>query len=97
MSSGKIINTHQYNSNNEFNLSIDFIYNEENLIHNRLILDPRANINILENLLHRIIEIHFLLKANPKLSNNQRLDYCKVERNLMIQYLKQVVKKGLNI
>lgn len=97
MSSGKIINTHQYNSNSEFNLSIDFIYNEENLIDNCLILEPRANINSLENLLHRIIEIHFLLKTNPKLSNNQRLDYCKVERNLMIQYLKQVVKKGLNI
>ncbi len=76
---------------NEFDLSSDFIYKEENLISNSLVLDP--NINSLENILYRIIEIHFLLKTNPKLSNNQRLDYCKAERNLMIKYLKQVVKK----
>jgi len=76
---------------NEFDLSSDFIYKEENLISNSLFLDP--NINSLENILYRIIEIHFLLKTNPKLSNNQRLDYCKAERNLMIQYLKEVVKK----
>ena len=91
MSSGKILNTYQYKMSNEFDLSSNFIYKEENLISSPLVVDP--NINSLENILYRIIEIHFLLKANPKLSNNQRLDYCKVERNLMIQYLKQVVKK----
>jgi len=91
MSSGKILNNYQFKMRNEFDLSSDFIYKEENLISNHLILDP--NINCLENILYRIIEIHFLLKNNPKLSNNQRLDYCKVERNLMIQYLKQVVRK----
>ncbi|MFW9947899.1 MAG: hypothetical protein ACFFBZ_14730 [Promethearchaeota archaeon] len=93
MSSGKILNTYQFNLSNEFGLKQDFIYKEENLISNPLVLDPKDNVNSLENLLYRIIEIHFLLKTNPKLSNNQRLDYCKIERNLMIQYLKQVVKK----
>ncbi|MHA2431001.1 MAG: hypothetical protein ACXACC_08210 [Promethearchaeota archaeon] len=91
MSSGKILNNYQFKMSNEFDLSSDFIYKEENLISNPLVLDP--NINCLENILYRIIEIHFLLKNNSKLSNNQRLDYCKVERNLMIQYLKQVVRK----
>jgi len=91
MSSGKILNNYQFKMSNEFDLSSDFIYKEENLISNPLVLDP--NINCLENILYRIIKIHFLLKNNPKLSNNQRLDYCKVERNLMIQYLKQVVRK----
>ena len=93
MSSGKILNAYQYKVSNEFDLSLDFIYKEENPINNPLALDPKVNAHSLENLLYRIIEIHFLLKTNPKLSNNQRLDYCKVERDLMIQYLKQIVKK----
>ncbi|MFX0020508.1 MAG: hypothetical protein ACFFAK_02355 [Promethearchaeota archaeon] len=93
MSSGKILNTYQFKVSNEFDLSLDFIYKEENPISNPLVLDTKGNINSLENILYRIIEIHFLLKTNPKLSNNQRLDYCKAERNLMIQYLKKVVKK----
>ncbi len=91
MSSGKILNTYQFKVSNKFDLSSDFIYKEENLISNPLVLEPY--INSLENILYRIIEIHFLLKTNPNLSNNQRLDYCKAERNLMIQYLKEVVKK----
>ncbi|MFX1587849.1 MAG: hypothetical protein ACFFC1_06825 [Promethearchaeota archaeon] len=93
MSSGKILNTYQFKVSNEFDLNLDFIYKEENPISNPLVLDTKGNINSLENLLYRIFEIHFLLKTNLKLSNNQRLDYCKVERSLMIQYLKQVVKK----
>lgn len=93
MSSGKILNTYQFKVSNEFDLSLDFIYKEENPISSLLVLDSKVNFNSLEKLLYRIIEIHFLLKTNLKLSNNQRLDYCKVERNLMIQYLKQVVKK----
>ena len=93
MSSGKILNTYQFKVSNEFDLSLDFIYKEENPISSLLVLDSKVNFNSLENLLYRIIEIHFLLKTNLKLSNNQRLDYCKVERSLMIQYLKQVVKK----
>jgi hypothetical protein len=92
MSSGKILNAYQYKVNNEFNLNLDFIYKEDYPI-NQLALDSKVNINSLNSLLYRIIEIHFLLKTNPKLSNNQRLDYCKVERDLMIQYLKQIVKK----
>jgi hypothetical protein len=88
MSSGKILNTYEFKLSDEFDLSSDIIYKE-----GPLVIDPGFNVNSQDNLLYKIIEIHFLLKTNPKLTNNERLDYCRVERNLMIQYLKKVVKK----
>ena len=41
----------------------------------------------------KIINIHFFLSDNKELSNNQRLDYCTIERHFMKLYLREMIKK----
>jgi len=89
MSSGKIIENFQIKVNNV----LDYSPIDVNVTSNPLVSKPRGNIIDLENILFKIYEIHWFLKTNSKLSNNQRLDYCKAERTLMIEYLKMLVNK----
>lgn len=89
MSSGKIIEDFQIEINN----ILDYNPIDVNVSSNPLVSKPRGSIIDLENILFKIYEIHWFLKTNSKLSNNQRLDYCKVERSLMIEYLKMLVNR----
>ena len=41
----------------------------------------------------RIINIHFFLCNNKELTNDQKLDYCTIERNFMKLYLREMIKK----
>ena len=41
----------------------------------------------------KIINIHFFLSNNKELTNNQKLDYCTIERYFMKLYLKEILKK----
>ena len=41
----------------------------------------------------KIINIHFFLSNNKELTNNQKLDYCTIERHFMKLYLKEMMKK----
>ena len=93
MSSGKIINNFQLEPSDRFNLNVDFSYKVESGIAFPFFFSRQLNKNNLEVVLNRIFKIHSFLKTNINLSNSQRLDYCKIERVLMIQYLKEIVKK----
>ena len=93
MSSGKIINNFQFEKSNEFNLNVDFSYSQKNNLKIPFNFSIQLNRNDLEDILYRILMIHSFLKNNSRLSNDQRFDYCRIERELMIQYLKEIVKK----
>jgi hypothetical protein len=41
----------------------------------------------------KIVNIHFFLSNNKELSNNQKLDYCTIERYFMKLYLREMMKK----
>ena len=44
----------------------------------------------------KIIDVHFFLLNNKELkllTNNQKLDYCSIQRHFMKQYLKEIIKK----
>ena len=41
----------------------------------------------------KIIDVHFFLLNNKELTNNQKLDYCSVERYFMKLYLREMMKK----
>ncbi|MFX0046843.1 MAG: hypothetical protein ACFE8G_01620 [Candidatus Hermodarchaeota archaeon] len=41
----------------------------------------------------KIINIHFFLSKNMELTNNQKLDYCSIERYFMKLYLREIIKK----
>jgi len=41
----------------------------------------------------KIINIHFFLSNNKELTNNQKLDYCTIERYFMKLYLREMMKK----
>jgi hypothetical protein len=45
------------------------------------------------DLFHNVIEIHLLLLNNKDLSNDQKLDYCRLERFFMKKYLREMIKK----
>lgn len=41
----------------------------------------------------KIINIHFFLSNNKELTNDQKLDYCTIERHFMKLYLREMMKK----
>ena len=41
----------------------------------------------------KIINIHFFLSNNKELTNNQKLDYCTIERHFMKLYLREMMKE----
>ena len=41
----------------------------------------------------KIINLHFFLYNNKELTNNQKLDYCTIERYFMKLYLREMMKK----
>ncbi len=65
------------------------IFEEKDLIH----LKQHEIFNKLNKLYGKIIDVHFFLLNNNELTNNQKLDYCTIERHFMKQYMKQCLKK----
>ena len=49
--------------------------------------------NKLTKFYSKIINIHFFLSTNKELTNNQKLDYCTIERYFMKLYLREMIKK----
>jgi len=43
---------------------------------------------------HKAFEIHLLLLRNEDLSNEEKLELCKIERNYIKLYLKTIIKKN---
>ena len=41
----------------------------------------------------KIIDVHFFLLNNKELTNNQKLEYCTIERYFMKLYLRELMKK----
>ena len=93
MSSGKAnIN---YSMESFDNSKADYLSNlpvleEQDLIH----LKQQEIFSKLNKFYGKIIDVHFFLLNNKKLTNNQKLDYCSIERHFMKLYLKEVIKKG---
>ncbi len=72
------------------NLSDLPVFEEKDLIH----LKQQDIVNKLNKFYGKIIDVHFFLLNNKELTNNQKLDYCSIERHFMKLYLKEVIKKG---
>jgi hypothetical protein len=43
---------------------------------------------------HKAFEIHLFLLRNENLSNREKLELCKIERNYIKLYLKAIMKKN---
>ena len=43
---------------------------------------------------HKAFEIHLFLLRNEDLSNKEKLNFCKIERNYIKLYLKAIMKKN---
>jgi hypothetical protein len=41
----------------------------------------------------KMVNVHSFLLNSEKLTNNQKLDYCSIERYFMKAYLKEMMKK----
>jgi len=46
------------------------------------------------NLYYKALRIHLILLNNKNLSNREKLDYCKKERNYIKQFLKEIIKRN---
>ena len=66
------------------------VFEEKDLIH----LKQQEIVNKLNKFYGKIIDVHFFLLNNKELTNNQKLDYCSIERHFMKLYLKEIIKKG---
>ncbi|MFX1497815.1 MAG: hypothetical protein ACFFBH_09830 [Promethearchaeota archaeon] len=84
MISGRILENYQMRIIN---------YSESTPIDLNLIINPRKVEINLESIMDKIWSIHWLLKINSQFSNELKLDYCKIERTLMIEFLKMLVDR----
>jgi len=66
------------------------VFETKDLIH----LKQQEIINKMNRFYGKIIDIHFFMLNNKELTNNQKLDYCSIERYFMKLYLKEIIKKG---
>lgn len=69
------------------------VFEEKELIH----LKQQEFVNKLNKFYGKIIDVHFFLLNNKELTtltNNQKLDYCSIQRYFMKLYLKEIIKKG---
>ena len=66
------------------------VFEERDLIH----LKQQEFVNKLNKFYGKIIDVHFFLLNNKELTNNQKLEYCTIERHFMKLYLKGMMKKG---
>ena len=66
------------------------VFEEKDLIY----FKQQEIVNKLNKFYGKIIDVHFFLLNNNELTNNQKLDYCTIERHFMKLYLKEVIKKG---
>jgi len=60
------------------------VFEEKDLIH----LKQQEFVNKLNKFYGKIIDVHFFLLNNKELTNNQKLDYCNIERYFMKLYLR---------
>ncbi len=68
------------------------VFEEKELIH----LKQQEFVNKLNKFYGKIIDVHFFLLNNKELTtltNNQKLDYCSIQRYFMKLYLKEIIKK----
>ncbi len=76
-------------ANDLYNLPV---FEEKDFIH----LKQQEIFNKMNKVYGKIIDVHFFLLNNKELNsltNNQKLDYCSIQRHFMKQYLKEIIKK----
>ena len=92
MSSGKAninYSMESFDSTNANYLSNLPVFEEKGLIH----LKQQEIVNKLKKFYGKIIDVHFFLLNNKELTNNQKLEYCTIERYFMKLYLREMMKK----
>jgi len=92
LSSGKAninYSMESFDSSSLINLSNLPVFEVKDLIH----LKQKEFVNKLNKFYGKIIDVHFFLLNNKELTNNQKLDYCSIERYFMKLYLREMVKK----
>ena len=92
MSSGKAnikYSMEAFDSTNAKYLSNLPVFEEKDLIH----FKQQEIVSKLNKFYGKIIDVHYFLLNNNELTNNQKLDYCTIERHFMEQYMKQCLKK----
>ena len=96
MSSGKAninYSIETFDNTTSINLSDLPVLEKKDLVH----LKQQEIFNKLNKVYGKIIDVHFFLLNNKELNsltNNQKLDYCSIQRHFMKQYLKEIIKKG---
>ena len=93
MSSGKASITYSmesFDSSIANNLSNLPVFEEKDIF----LLKQQEIVNKLNEFYGKIIDVHFFLLNNKELTNNQKLEYCTIERHFMKLYLKGMMKKG---
>lgn len=65
------------------------VFEEKDLIH----LKQQEIIKKLNKFYGKIIDVHFFLLNNKELTNNQKLEYCTIERYFIKLYLREMMKK----
>jgi len=65
------------------------VFEKKDLFH----LKQQEFVNKLKKFYGKIIDVHFFLLNNKELTNNQKLDYCSIERYFMKLYLREIMKK----
>ena len=65
------------------------VFEKKDLFH----LKQLEIVNKLSKFYGKIIDVHFFLLNNKELTNNQKLDYCSIERYFMKLYLREIMKK----
>ena len=75
-------------------ISSSLLYNNDLRIFSKNSFDQEINFE-LNKFYHKIFEIHLILSNNSNLTNDEKLDYCRIERAFMKLYLKAIVKKYL--
>ena len=92
MSSGKAsinYSIETFDNSTSINLSNLPVFEKKDLIH----LKQQEIVKKLNKFYGKIIDVHFLLLNNDKLTNNQKLEYCTIERYFMKLYLREMMKK----
>ncbi len=70
-------------------LSNQPVFEKKDLIH----LKQQEIVNKLNKFYGKIIDVHFILLNNKELTNNQKLEYCTIERYFMKLYLREMMEK----
>ena len=98
MSSGKLkfsanMNTSKINTIRVYS-DISYPMSDLEITFDSSLMDLSPVNNEIDELYKKAFEIHLLLLRNQNLSNKEKIDFCKIERNYIKLFLKAIMKKN---